>query len=296
MKTIRFVLMAVMAVAASARSQTQNAADPVASSVDPVENPATAQIVGEVPDGNLVPPVPKPPFVVSAKDVLSTTTHWQDGRAITIRRIKPIALPPPALAPAPAISDEAVGADETAELLKPQPPWDFLMLGATVFSFSDAPSRTFVTYWPSAKGESISLWSSANFSLFEGIPHFTSAAGHSYSMIMMLNRVEIGPVAKLAAYLDDNDETPVPLTLSEDKAAFLTIGPPPSDPEILAPIQALHEIHDREFARLKSAYEVRERERLQREAELKANPPRPKNITLNFWRTEKPAAGKVGAK
>jgi hypothetical protein len=35
--------------------------------------------------------------------------------------------------------------------------------------------------------------------------------------------------------------------------------------------------------------EGRECARIEREAYLKANPPQPKDITLNYWRVEKPA-------
>ena len=54
-------------------------------------------------------------------------------------------------------------------------------------------------------------------------------------------------------------------------------------------IQSLHDLYNSEYARLKTALEGRERARIEREAYLKANPPQPKDIVLNFWRTEKPA-------
>ena len=61
-------------------------------------------------------------------------------------------------------------------------------------------------------------------------------------------------------------------------------------------IQSLHDIYDSEYARLKTACEGRERARIQREADLKANPPQPENVTLNYWSAEKPAAAKGGDK
>jgi len=80
------------------------------------------------------------------------------------------------------------------------------------------------------------------------------------------------------------------------KATFTVIGNPPDDPSILVPIEALHDIYNHEYARLKAAHEGRERARTQHEAELKANPPRPKNITFNYWRTERPAPAKGDVK
>ena len=70
---------------------------------------------------------------------------------------------------------------------------------------------------------------------------------------------------------------------------FTIVGEQPADPSVLVPIQSLHDLYNSEYARLKTALEGRERARIEREAYLKANPPQPKDITLNFWRTEKPA-------
>jgi hypothetical protein len=57
----------------------------------------------------------------------------------------------------------------------------------------------------------------------------------------------------------------------------------------------LHELYNKELTTLRTAYEGRQRARIEREEHLKENPPQPKDITLNFWRTETPATeGKGG--
>ena len=78
-------------------------------------------------------------------------------------------------------------------------------------------------------------------------------------------------------------------------AAFTIVGTPPVDPSVLVPIQSLHDLYNSEFNRLKAAYDGRESARIEREAYIKAHPPQPKNITLNYWRTDKPASGKGAA-
>ena len=67
----------------------------------------------------------------------------------------------------------------------------------------------------------------------------------------------------------------------------------PSSATLIA-IQSLHDIYNSEYARLKTAYKHREQERLISEAKLKAHPPKSANITLNYWRTEKPATDTKG--
>ncbi|MEI6655707.1 MAG: hypothetical protein WCP45_13150 [Verrucomicrobiota bacterium] len=257
--------------------------------------PATACILGDLPDGTPPPPQPpQPVFRVPAKDILATTTHQQGGRSITIRRIKPIALPPPPQ-PAPVLAESTLQ-EEPAEIGEPRPKWDFLFLGATVYRSKDSPPRTLVRVWPNGHGEPVSLWSSADFGLLSGFANFAAADGHRFSLLMMWGYEDIDRMAYLRASHDHPYKAPVMPDFPNGKATFSIIGDPPADPDILVPIQALHDIYNNEFARLKAAYEGRERAQLQREAELKANPPRPKNITLNYWRTERPAPAKGGAK
>jgi len=81
----------------------------------------------------------------------------------------------------------------------------------------------------------------------------------------------------------------------EGEATFQIVGKQPAA-EDLVPIQALHDLYNSEFNRLKTAWEGRERARIEREAYLKANPPQPKNVILNYWRTDKPAPVKGAAK
>ena len=61
---------------------------------------------------------------------------------------------------------------------------------------------------------------------------------------------------------------------------------PNPTPQTLASIQSLHDLYNNEHDRLKEAYDGRERAQRQHEAELKANPPQPKDIVLNYWRID----------
>ena len=83
---IPVALLAALATTVLVRAQDKPTAD----------FPTPVRILGEIADGTPPPPEPpKPKFIVPAKDVLETKTHLQGGRTITIRKISPIALPPP---------------------------------------------------------------------------------------------------------------------------------------------------------------------------------------------------------
>ena len=283
MKKTSFLLAAIMLVPAAVRSQ--DGESPALS------RPAAARILGEIPDGTPPPPSPpKPKFIVPAKDVLATTSQQQGGRTITFQKIKPIALPsPPEPATPVAPIDAASLQDRLAEARESHQKSNMIMLGATVYHFKDSPPRTLVTYWPEGAEESITFWSSADFSLISGISSFVATDGATCSLFMMWSNQNVARMADLFTVQSREYHGPNMPDFSNGSATFSIFGKQPNNPSVLVPIQSLHDIYNSEYRRLKTAYEGRERARLQREAYLKANPPRPKNITLNYWRTEKPA-------
>ncbi|MEX1048342.1 MAG: hypothetical protein WED15_02355, partial [Akkermansiaceae bacterium] len=257
-------------------------------------SPAAARILGKIPDGTPPPPAPpKPEFHIPARDILSTATHEQGGRTITIRQIKPIALQPPPIPPAPA-KPAALELDEEfsqrlADYHGAHPRAGLLFLGATVFRSKDSPPRTLVRYWPEGTGETITFWSSADFALIAGgIQSFADSAGDTHHLLMGWSHVDIDRMSRLEAAQGREYDAPALPDLPKGKATFQIIGEAPAAEERVV-IQSLHDIYNNELARLKTAHAGREKARIQRQASLKANPPRPENITLNYWRTEKPS-------
>ena len=279
--------------ATAAFSQTEDASK----LVDASTVTTTARILGEIPDGTPPPPaLPKPEYHIAARDILSTATHEQGGRTITIRQIKPIDLPPPPapVEAAPAEVD-AEFAQRLAEYRETHPKSDLLFLSATVYRSKDSPPRTLVRYWPKGNGGGVTFWSAADFALIAGgINSFVDSAGDSHHLMMAWSKVDIERMAEIWASRGLQYDPPEIPDLPEGKATFQVVGEQP-DAEKVAPIQALHDIYNSEYERLKTASEGRERARIEREEYLKANPPQPKDIILNFWRTEKPAANGKGA-
>jgi hypothetical protein len=252
----------------------------------------TARILGEIPDGTPPPPAPpKPEYRVAAEDILSTTTHEQGGRTITIREIKPIALPPP---PPPAevvVSEpDAEFSQRLAEYRETHPKNELLFLGATVFRSKGSPPRTLVRWWPQGGTGTITFWSSADFALIAGgINSFADTAGDTHHMLMGWGNVDIDRMAELHTANGQEYDAPELPEFPDGNAAFEITDDTEPTAEEMAVIQSLHDIYNSELARLRTAYDGRERARIEREEYLKANPPQPKDITLNFWRTEKPA-------
>jgi hypothetical protein len=290
MKAAPLMLVAVMAMAASAHSQEEDATTPGDSTVAPVAPTATARIIGNIPDGTPPPPQPpKPKYIVPTKDILATTTQQQGGRTITLNRIQPIALPPPP-EPAPPSDgfDNAALRERLAENRAEQPKTDLILLSATIYRSQNGPPRSLVRYWAGGKGGQIAFWSSADFALISGIHCFSDSAATMHGLIMAWGYVDTSLMAARFAARGREYHAPDIPAFPDGPATFAIVGEQPAD-EILVSIQSLHDLYNSEYARLKTAMEGRERARIEREAYLKANPPQPKDITLNYWRVEKPA-------
>jgi hypothetical protein len=249
------------------------------------------RILGKIPDGTPPPAAaPKPQFVIAPQDILDSKTHQQGGRTITIQQINPIALPPPPAPVEAAVAENEQFTQRAAEYRAAHPKADLLCIGATIYRSKDSPPRTLVRYWPEGRREEIRFWSSADFALIAGgIQSFEDSESHTHSIFMSWSTVDMDRMADLQVTNGCHDEAPEMPTLPEGKATFEIVGDPPSAGDLL-PIQALHDIYNDEFGRLKAAHDGRERARLAHEAELKAHPPKPKDITLNYWCTETPAS------
>jgi hypothetical protein len=283
MKPIPLLFLASVACLAPVLSQDAKDSLPE----ETAATPTAARILGTIPDGTPPPPEPpKPKFIVPTKDVLETKSVEQGGRTITLRKINPIALPPPP-PPVEPLTPEAQAAfrEKVAAYRESHPRTKMAFLSATVFRSKDSPPVTLVRCWPEGKRQTITYWSSADFALISGIHGFADATGTSHALLMGWGYVDLDRMSDMQAARLKAYGTTAPPIFPEGKAGFEIIGEP-LDAEDLAPIQALHDLYNTEHARLKTAFEGRERARIEREAYLKAHPPHPKDITLNYWRIE----------
>jgi hypothetical protein len=287
-KSIPRIFPVLIAAAALARSQD----DPRSVSSEFETTPATittARIIGEIPDGT--PPLPEPPkpvYTVAARDVLDAETYQEGGRTITFQRIAPPPMPNLPEAPLAAETIEEVsGEEQTADVPVEYAADDFVMAGASVFRSKDRKTRSLVQLWPQGGVQSVTFWSSADFGLLAPIGSFVCTDGKTRSLMLMWGASETDSLASLAAELGP-DSPPIP-EFAGGKASFATTTGKASDATLVW-IQSLHDIYNSDYERLKSAYDGREQARLEKEAELKANPPKPKNLVFNYWRIGADAA------
>ena len=149
-------------------------------------------------------------------------------------------------------------------------------LPRSYFSYETNPS------WPNSDEQPVTLWSSADFSLLWGFASFVGSDGKTRSLMMTWSNLYTDSQQRLFARLGKPYIAPKIPDLPPGKATFV-IASGNLTVEALASIQSLHDLYNNEHDRLLTAYQSREQASLAREAELKAHPPKPKDIVLNYW-------------
>ena len=230
-------------------------------------------------------PEPKTGLVIANDDVLDSKAQQMGGRMITIRKINPLDLPvaPDSVQPPDPFDP---GVMERLRLLREKRrATRFVLIGATVYrssSFTAGP-RTKVTLRDPQSGQLITCWSSADFVQLANSTGFTDDAGTIHTLIMAHGTIDIDRWGDFVRRRGGFFQPPVVPFIPPGSADFVVMTGEPS-PDALAALDALHNYYNEEKETLAARYHIREQERLAHAAALLADPPRPKDITLNYWR------------
>jgi hypothetical protein len=242
-------------------------------------------IEGAVADGTPPPPVEKKAW--PAVEVREVHERVLPDRKVTLQRIKnPGLADPTPPAPPPPLSEAELRA------LHESPEWKamvakhhesrLLFISATVYDHQKTLVRWYGNGTPM---KSFAAWSNIDFNHFSGMGGFKSG-GISYHFMMGVgNHDTVRWRARLEEAGREHEEPQAP-ELPVGEPGFVLVEGDPNDAEGLAPIRGLHELYKTEAARLAAAYAGRERARAKQEAYLKANPPVPQDIVINYWKVQ----------
>lgn len=235
-----------------------------------------ARLLGEVADGK--PTAPVAPKVLPKFSVQSTTTYRLKDRKIVMQRVADPGLPERP-APPSAKSKEEVEAlrasPEWQELVAKHKPTELVMLSATVVD----GKATFLRWWH--EGEEYEAWSNVDFNHFSGFAEFEAGEKHYAYMLAVGNFSSAG---------DRNLTWPgKPPELGVDYPAFTIVKGDTTKANALAMMVSMHDLYENEREKLVAAHESRVHEQAKQEAWLKANPPKPKDTVIQFWRREAPS-------
>ena len=233
-------------------------------------------IDGVLNDGT--PPPPPPPKVLPQFNIISTEEIRMQKRKLIVNRVEDPGFPDPS-PPVPTAVDPAA-----LEAFKSSPEYQamqersdntiHLFLSATVVDHR----ATLLRWWD--KGKEYQAWSNVDFKYLTGFASFSKGDRHFVTFM------GVGDVS--SASLRGESMLQIPTDLPTGAPQFRMIQGLSGVSEGYDAIAALHELYATDGERLREAYELREARRREAEAELRANPPVPKDIVLNFWDVDPP--------
>lgn len=246
---------------------------------DTPQEDSRVRIIGELSDGT--PPPPPPPKVFPEFKVLRTEVIPLEKRKMILNQVEDPGFPDPT-PPTPAAVDPAVlaafkNSPAFLERQEQQTRTTNLFLSASVVD----QRATLLRWWEG--GKEYQAWSNLNFKYLTGFTAFRKGERH-FMTFMGVGDVDAESVRKHSLFQ-------IPADLPTGKAAFIILQGVAAESEGYEAIAALHELYDTDGERLRVAYELRELRRKEAEEELRANPPVPKDIILNFWKVNPPNDG-----
>jgi len=251
----------------------------------------SAQIVGPVADGTPAPPPPDPvTFEIRPEDVISSKVRDFGDHTITIEKVIPIELPE-----APAVQQRAEPSEEqkAAILAHRQEAQErvFLMMSITAFRSTQYSGgvRTQFRWWSKDRSREIVAWSNVDGSWLSGFGEFKSG-GKRYCLLLGIGEQD---VEKWSEALARHGKTYFPPEIPEipqtGPSFVITSGNP--EPDEVATIQAIHDLVRNEGERLRLACEGRKQAQKEHEEYLRNNPPKPKSLTVRYWRVDQAGQG-----
>ncbi len=238
------------------------------------DDPVT--IVGPLADGT--PPQPAPEVVLPEVEIRETLEHQLGDRKITINRIKDPGLPDPRPAPPKTteLTPEQIEAfrnsPEVQQWLEEAAKTTHMFISATVID----QRATLIRWWH--EGSEYLAWSNANWLYLTGFTDCQKGDRHFSSLLIASNMN--------STQLPEDSPYRIPEDLPAVPGTYRVIKGDLSNTAAFEGITAFHELYQSDFARLKAAYDLREQRRIERQAELLANPPKPKDIVVHYWKVE----------
>jgi hypothetical protein len=275
-----------------------------------IAEPITARIPGDISQGKPVAPAPRPkPLVFKVKN--SVTRQMQVEEApemaglppikgkikVTVQLVEDPGLvdPAPPL-PAMPVTDPAVLARMAECRAKFQLP-KIAFVSASVYEHK----RTLISCHPNGKpSQVITAWSNLDFNHFSGFIRFEikerKGIMQTYNLMMGISDMPGPAQVKRLAKAGQIDKAPRPPNLPDLAVAgpaFVVVEGDASDPEAMSLLQGMHDLYRSEGPRMKAAYHARMKAQAARRAYLLANPPKPEDVTIQFWERATPSAAGI---
>ena len=205
--------------------------------------------------------------------------------------------PPP---PLPALpSDDPAVVARLAELSEQYAGTQLVFLSAEVHDHN----RTFLTIYPNGKHDgAVTAWSNLDFNHFSGFSTFRVKDGidgtpHDIALLMGIGNTDkqrLGRLAKRSGRDHDVPKIPEIPDLAAGGPSFIVVEGDAGSPA-MDTMEQIHDLYRKEGSRMEAAHRARQQARAKRKAYLLANPPKPKDVTIQFWKRNNPSPKGVQA-
>ena len=265
------------------------------------------EIPGPITDGTPSPPPPKPEPIDFT--VLNSRTTRMDVKEapempdlppitgtinVTVQVVEDPNLPdpPPPLPPLPPNAPAVVA--KLAELAEKYRGTELVFLSATVYNHN----RTFLRIYPNGRVvDSVTAWSNLDFNHFSGFSTYRVKDGedgtlYDFGLLMGIGSTDTKRWAELAAekgFEYKAPEIPEMPDLADGGPSFIVVEGDAKSPA-MDTVEQIHDLYRKEGTRMEEAYNAREKAREERKAYLLANPPKPQDVTVRFWKRNRPVA------
>lgn len=278
------------------------------------DTPATQQdspiieqtkVLTKIPDGTPPPPSPKPVlpvfrvkntmirhFEVSESPEMPELPPIQGTISSTVRLVEDPRLPQPVIPPHREVdpAQKALFMERLAKYVWP------VRATVTIHIYDRRRTEFRWSFWEKATtGESVRkqyiAWSNMDFTYFG---HFCSyqvaqadGTAKKYDLMSWVtgidsNRERLRCQRANKPYIAP--EIPELPDMATSGAMFVIMGDDDDDPKAVDFLMDLHQLYQVEGARMERLFYARLKARNERKAYLLANPPKPKNLVLNYWR------------
>ena len=215
---------------------------------------------------------------VDPSNLVESITYDLGDRLLTVQEVTEEVLPTPPNVAEPSLLQQSSLPRNPALGLRS---FQTLSFGATVYRTNAGPTRSLVSYHPKGGTDSVTFWSSADWSLLANMGRIEGVDGKECQLMIMWSTENMDQrEAFFASHGNTYHRPDIPL-FTAGKASYLINGGTATT-EMTALMGQIHATYDVEYQRLQEIFLKREVARVQNEAELKAHPPEQQDVLIQF--------------
>lgn len=208
--------------------------------------------------------------------------------SVTVQFVEAPQLPAPPEPLPPLNADDPAVVARMAELREIYQGTSLVFISASVYDHKRTLLRIHAN---GGTADDVTAWSNLDFNHFGGFSTYRVKDGvdgtiFEYGMLMGIGNEGNGRSTEQSSKSNQGDDPPIIPKLPDlagGGPAFVVVEGKDGSPA-MDTLEQLHDLYRKEGARMEEAWRARETARAARNAYLLANPPKPEDVTIRFWK------------